>query len=201
MQFPEDEEGVVELGHKMSAGLKANADIFPAPPVSPLELDEALTTHAARQEAAVAAQSALAQVLEAKNDSLESVADRIRNNLRYAEHTVDFNDAKLKSIGWGGRAEKTPLAAPGQPMELMIVEEGDDWISLKWKRPVTGGKVAGYKVLYRERPETKWKVADMAMTTEATLRDQPRGKEIEYGVIAVNKTGEGQMSSIVMVVL
>jgi len=201
MQFPADEEGILELTQKMSAGLKANSDIFPAPPVNPLDLDEALAAHVLRQNEVVAAQSALAQALEAKNNSLESVADRVRSNLRYAEHTVDFNDAKLKSIGWGGRAEKTPLVAPGQPTELVIAEEGDDWVRLKWKRPVTGGKVAGYKIVYRERPETKWKVAEMAMTTGVTLRDQPRGKELEYGIMAVNKAGEGQMSSIVMVVL
>jgi len=201
MQFPADEEGAVELGHNMSAGLKANEDVFPNPPVSPEELDEALAAHAARQEAVVAARSILAQALEAKNESLESVADKIKNNLRYAENTVYFNDAKLKSIGWGGRAEKTPLAAPGESTGLMIAEQGDDWITLKWKRPATGGKVASYKVLYRERPETKWKTADVAMTLGITLRDQPRGKEIEYGVVGVNKAGEGRISSIVMVVL
>jgi hypothetical protein len=37
--------------------------------------------------------------------------------------------------------------------------------------------------------------------TEATLVEQPKGKELEYRIIAVNKAGEGQVSNTVMVVL
>jgi len=37
--------------------------------------------------------------------------------------------------------------------------------------------------------------------TEATLVEQPKGKELEYRVIAVNKADEGQPSNTVMVVL
>ncbi len=40
-----------------------------------------------------------------------------------------------------------------------------------------------------------------AIETEATLVDQPKGKELEYLVIAINKSGEGQASNTVMVVL
>ena len=39
------------------------------------------------------------------------------------------------------------------------------------------------------------------MTTEATLVDQPRGKELEYQTIAVNKAGEGEPSNTAMCVL
>jgi hypothetical protein len=37
--------------------------------------------------------------------------------------------------------------------------------------------------------------------TEATLVDQPKGAELEYRVIAINKSGEGSPSNTVMVVL
>ena len=40
-----------------------------------------------------------------------------------------------------------------------------------------------------------------AILTEATLVDQPEKTEIEYRVIAINKSGEGQASNTVMVVL
>jgi len=40
-----------------------------------------------------------------------------------------------------------------------------------------------------------------AIETEATLVDQPKGAELEYRVIAINKSGEGSPSNTVMVVL
>ena len=41
----------------------------------------------------------------------------------------------------------------------------------------------------------------MAIESEITLTNQERGKEWEYRVIAVNKSGEGQPSNTVMAVL
>lgn len=37
--------------------------------------------------------------------------------------------------------------------------------------------------------------------TEATLVEQPKGKELEYRIVAVNKAGEGEPSNTEMVVL
>jgi len=36
---------------------------------------------------------------------------------------------------------------------------------------------------------------------KATLVEQPRGKELEYRIIAVNKAGDGEPSNTAMVVL
>lgn len=38
----------------------------------------------------------------------------MKGDIRYAENTVDFDDDKLKLIGWAGRKAKTPLVPPGQ---------------------------------------------------------------------------------------
>ena len=40
-----------------------------------------------------------------------------------------------------------------------------------------------------------------AIETEATLVEQPKGVELEYRIIAINKAGEGSPSNTVMVVL
>ena len=37
--------------------------------------------------------------------------------------------------------------------------------------------------------------------TKATLVDQPKGKELEYRVIAINKSGDGSPSNTVMAVV
>ena len=51
-----------------------------------------------------------------------------------------------------------------------------------------------------DRPGGREDVAT-ALETEATLVDQPRGAQLEYRVIAVNKAGDGPESNTVMMVL
>ena len=64
-----------------------------------------------------------------------------------------------------------------------------------------GGAPAAYKVMRRQRPEGPWSETATAVITEATLVEQPRGAELEYRIIAVNKTGDSEPSNTVMVVL
>lgn len=122
-------------------------------------------------------------------------------DLRYAENIVDCDDEKLKLIGWAGRHKPTPLAVPGQCRLFEIVKQGEGWLTLDWKAPADGGKPAAYEIQRRERAGGTWQLAATAMTTEATLVDQPCGKELEYQVIAINKTGPGEPSNTVMLVL
>ena len=72
---------------------------------------------------------------------------------------------------------------------------------LDWKQPVDAGRIIVYKIQRRNRTEGAWQDVATAIETEATLVDQPKGKELEYRVIAVNKSGEGAASNTVMVVL
>ena len=95
----------------------------------------------------------------------------------------------------------TPLAAPGQPRLLEAVKQGAGWLKLDWKAPIHGGKPAAYTIERRERPAGPWKQVATAILSEITLVDQPRGVELEYRVIAINKAGVGSPSNIVEVVL
>ena len=63
------------------------------------------------------------------------------------------------------------------------------------------GAPAVYKVMQSERPEGAWEDVATVVTTEATLVEQPEKIQLEYRVIAVNKSGEGQASNTVMMVL
>ena len=200
-KFPRREDGIVALAGEMSAGLTANPTVYPAPPVAPLDLETAMGTYIAAREAAVAEAAAAEQATTTKEEALEGLTDAMKADLRYAENTVDFDDDKLKLLGWGGRKAGTSLEPPGQPRTLEAPREGEGWLFLDWKEPVEGGKVASYKIERRERPEGPWSIAGVAMETEVTLASQERGKEFEYRVIAVNKAGEGMPSNTVMAVL
>jgi len=191
-RFPSKEAEVFALAQEMLTGLGANAAVYPSPPVSVADLGAALSAFVTAKNAATAAQAAAEQATATKDEALQTLVDDMKADLRYAENTVDFDDDKLKLIGWGGRKAKTSLEAPRQ---------GEGWIFLDWKAPTDGGKVAAYKTQRRERPSGPWSDVGLAIESEITLSDQERGKEWEYRVIAVNKAGEGQPSNTVMAVL
>jgi len=82
-------------------------------------------------------------------------------------------------------------------------------------QPLDGGRVIAYKIQRKNRTDGAWQDVATAIETESTLVDRPKGMELEYRIIAINlvsenplswffnrgKSGEGQASNTVMVVL
>lgn len=200
-RFPRTEPEVLALAEAMEIGLAANVATYPAPFVVPLGLNVMRMAYTNAKNALVAAQAAAAQATVDKDDALDDLAEAMKSDLRYAENTVDFDDAKLKLIGWGGRASATALQLPGQARLFEAPKQGEGWVFLDWKAPTDGGKPAAYKVMRRNRPDGAWAEVATAVVTEATLVEQPRGIELEYRAIAVNKAGDGEASNTAMVVL
>lgn len=200
-RFPTTEADILALAQEMSTGLTANPGVFPDPPVAPIDLSALAGTYVAARTDATAAQAAAELATGTKNDALAALVDAMKDDLRYAENTVDFDDDQLKLIGWGGRRARTSLEPPGQPRTLEAPKEGEGWIFLDWKEPLEGGAVAAYKVQRRLRPEGPWADVGTALESEITLIDQERGQEWEYRVIAVNKAGASVPSNTVMAVL
>ena len=200
-RFPRTEAEVVALAQAMKGGLTDNAAIYPAPPVLPADLTTLVNTYTSVKNTAIAAQAVAEEATADKDDALDSLVEAMKTDIRYAENTVDFDDDKLKLIGWAGRKTATALTAPGQSSLLEAPKQGEGWVFLDWKAPIEGGVPAAYKVMRRERPAGAWEEVATAVISEATLVEQPRGKELEYRIIAVNKAGDGEPSNTVMVVL
>ena len=200
-RFPKAEADVVALAQAMESGLADNAAVYPAPPVLPVDLTALISAYTTAKNAAIAAQAAAEEATTSKDEVLDDLADAMKSDIRYAENTVDFDDDKLKLIGWAGRKAATPLAPPGQARLLEAPKQGEGWVFLDWKAPIDGGAAAAYKVMRRERPAGAWEDVATAVISEATLVEQPRGKELEYRIIAVNKAGDGEPSNTAMVVL
>jgi len=200
-RFPKTEAEVVALAQAIASGLADNAAVYPAPPVLPADVTALINAYTTAKNTAIAAQAAAEDATTSKDDALEDLADAMRSDLRYAENTVDYDDDKLKLIGWAGRKAATPLAPPGQARLLEAPKQGEGWVFLDWKSPIDGGVVSAYKVMRRERPAGPWEEVATAVISEATLVEQPRGKELEYRIVAINKAGEGEPSNTAMVVL
>ena len=75
-----------------------------------------------------------------KDDALENLTDAMKSDIRYAENKVDYDDDKLKLIGWAGRQTATALTPPGQSRLLEAPKQGEGWVFLDWKQPVEGGR-------------------------------------------------------------
>ena len=199
--FPRTEPETLALAMSIIDGLTNNTDIYPAPPVSTAELGIAYAAYHTAKNAQTAALAAAEAATVAKDDVLDSLIESMKTDIRYAENTVDYDDEKLKLIGWAGRKTPAALQVPGQSRLLEAVRQGDGWVFLDWKKPADGGRVAAYKVMRRERDGGSWAEIATAVISEATLVDQPKGKELEYQIIAVNKAGDGEPSNTVMCVL
>jgi hypothetical protein len=199
-RFPIREAEIKALAQNIITGLAGNPD-FPDPPITPDDLQNLLDTFISQGDTQVAAQAAAQQATEAKHDGQENLTSAMRSVLRYAENTVNDNDAKLAALGWGGKSPQTPLQVPGQSRLLEAPRQGPGWVFLDWKKPADGGTAVSYRLERRELPGGDWETVGMALETETTLNNQKRGKELEYRVIAANKAGEGEASNAVMAVL
>jgi hypothetical protein len=192
------------LAEWLVIGFTNNSALFPALPVSRMMLIAKKSIFRTKRSETIAAHAAAESAIADKDTAIEELIDALKSDIRYAENTVDFDDDKLKLIGWSGNQTPTALAPPGEVRQLEAPKQGEGvggWVFLDWKQPAEGGRVSGYKVQRRERPEGAWQEVSTAIETESTLVDQPKKTELEYRVIAINKSGEGSPSNTVMAVL
>nr|VFK51665.1 MAG: Fibronectin type III domain-containing protein [Candidatus Kentron sp. TC] len=201
MRFPKAEPKIVSLIHEIIAGLEAHPDLFPNPPVSAEDLRKQFNTYLKSADTANQKQAEAKHAVEEKNHDLDAAVESGKMILRYAETTTHSDDAALNYLGWGAHREPSRLKSPGQTRHLEAPRQGDGWIALDWKQPDEGGKAAAYKIQRREGDSETWLDAGMAMDTEVTLTNQPRGVRLEFRVVAVNKAGEGEPSNGVLATL
>lgn len=200
-QFPQDTSNILTLAGTMVEGLKDNDSVFPSPPVAADDLQALRDAAAAACAAQVAAQAAAKAATEQKHIAMSKLTAAMKNDIVYAEITVQ-TPAELGLIGWGPRAEPTPLALPSQPLGLKIANQDADGLKLDWKKPKSGGKVAFYRVEMRTvDPAAGWALKGTATTTKIELLNLPPGTALEFRIIAENAAGEGMPSNTVTATL
>ena len=200
-RFPVREADISMLAANIIAGLSENPTIYPTPPVLPSEMQAGLDAYKSARDRSVAARAAYEIAVAEKKHELDALKELMKRDLRYAENTVNGDDSKLNLLGWAGRSDPV-REAPGQCLNLSAVEQGDDWLVLSWKQPADGGKVAAYRIQRRgAEAEQQWRDIATAVERRIHLSEQPRHIDLEYRVIAMNRTGEGEPSNTVAAVL
>ena len=199
-EFPKTEEGIIQLAQTMISGMAENPD-YPALPVSTSDLRNLLDAFVGASNAQVAAYTAAEQSTQTKRTTKDALTAGMRADLNYAEYAVNGDDVKLNLIGWSGRMPPTPIAAPGQPLHFQVVAQSPGTVHLRWKRSAADGGAAAYFVIKRRGrgDDEEWTPVHTQTGVEAELTNQKRGKELEYCVTAVNRSGESLPSNSVMV--
>ena len=86
------EAEVIKLAETMIEGFEENMDIYPQPPFSPGEIRAAL--------------DAFKRAGEDRSGALDRIDYVTQKNLHYAQYIVDFDDEKLRLIGWERRKRR-----------------------------------------------------------------------------------------------
>ena len=205
-QFPNAEADIVALANAMVAGYGTHGIDFPSSDA--VGLTAVLTAYSTAKTAQTDALAVAQVATEAKNLTLDDLEDKMRDELKKSEVDVGIHSEKLEYIGWGPKAPPTAAVTPGQPRNLDPVVQGPGTLFLDWKPPArgSGGTVRTYVIERREQPAAggefgSWAQVAIALETEATLMDQPRGPQLEYRIKAVNAGGTSVPSNTAAVVL
>ena len=198
--FPRTEADVADLATRMISGLPDQTRTFPNPPASVAELEAVLSEFWQADGAARSAAVVATQRYAEKEALLQKLKDQLRSNVRYAEGQARHDPDKLRLLGWGPRKQKGKPRVPGQVLGLEMLEEGTDWVELKWKKPTDGGAVGAYKV-QMQKPKGEWMLVESTASNTLRLEKLERGITLGFKVIAINKVGEGIESGVVTAVL
>jgi len=207
-RYPTQQAQILALAEAMIGGYTEHAALFPNADAPLLQsVRDAYNSAANAQTDAMAA----AQVAtEAKQAALAQLHAVIKRQLKQSQIDTAANPENLEYIGWGPRAAAQSIEAPGQPLALKSVSEGAGTLEIEWNRPArgSGGPVRTYIIERRELAQDdggdrggEWRQAAISLETKASLKDQPRGVQLEYRVKAINKAGQSQPSNTIAVVL
>lgn len=199
-RFPKSEAKISQLAQQMATGLAAATEHFPSPPVAAPVLKAQLDDYHEKTQALTQSHAEARIRRVDKNRALKTLKDSMRANLRYAEIMARRHPEYLIQIGWRARRPRTAIKAPGEVRDIAIRDEGDTWVLLNWDAPDEGGEVAVYEI-QRRQPRGKWEDEATSIDRVELLRGQPRGVELEFRVLAMNKGGVGSPSATVTAVL
>ncbi|MBI4503635.1 MAG: fibronectin type III domain-containing protein [Gemmatimonadetes bacterium] len=182
-------------------GLRKADDELSSPPISAAELEKRVER---MKTAAFAIQQWKEQGAELHHDMKDArtaVADGLTRVIRYSEVVFRDEPIKLGILGWGPVREKTPIKPPNEVRDIRIKKEGDTWIELAWKAPKGGGKVATYTIQQRKEGAAPWDDVHTTMDKQGRVEGRPRGVQLEFRVVAINRAGTGSPSGVVTAVL
>ncbi len=204
-RLPSKEVDILALARQMIAGYRSHGADFSS--INWILLHVKRIVYANARKGQIEAHSQMKLATDSKNASLGTLRELMKKCLKKSQVDVAGEPDKLQYIGWGPKAPPTPADPPGQPCNLDAVIQGAGTVLLDWKAPArgSGGQVRTYIIERREQPEGdefgNWRQVSIAIESESTIMNQPRGVQLEYRIKAINIGGESPPSNTVAVVL
>lgn len=198
--FPRTDADVMQLADDIADGIQNNPTVFPSPPVTPAQLrasnGECVTALGEQTQAIAVATTKTT----AKTGKFSTLTGEMKAALHWAEGLPGITDDQLKLIKWGTRAAPTALQKPGQCGQFEIVGINGHEVDFDWKKPLGGGKPAGYKMMRRAPGAASWTLHGVVTRDQAEVSDLPTGTW-EIAVTAFNNAGDGPVSNTVQVTI
>ena len=205
-RFPRREAEVIALADAMIAGYTANPADFPNADVPALQAVR--DTYQTSRDEQTESMGRTQLKTDVKEEDLDDLVEFMKNQLKQSDVDTAADPEKLGLIGWGPKAPGQPSNPPGQPRALDPIIQGPGTLFLDWKQPApgVGGTVRSYIIERRNEPADggafgAWAQVGVALESELTLIGQPRGRQLEYRVIAINSGGQSVPSNTAAVVL
>ena len=198
-KMPRTEAGRIALAQQIQNGLNTNPNLA-ASPVDKTAFAAIFNAFTAKRDEILVKEAQLSLDYDAKEDLEEDLVEAMQRIIDYLSVFTNNNATELASIGWG-TASAPVKQPPGQPRVLEIIRQLEADLGLDWKNPLDGGRVASYRVERRERPSGPWETCGATNLSEILLTNQPRGKDLEYRVIAFNSNGDSVPSNSVSATL
>lgn len=199
MPFPKTEAEIIALAHQIIKGLTTNPTLA-ASPVDETAMAAKLDAFLAKRDEIVALDAQIGEKHDEKDDLLDDLTGAMQQVIDYLGSLTKKDATEMATIGVG-KSDAPVKQPPGQPRVLEILSQTDSGVSLDWKNPADGGRVASYRVERRERPAGAWETCFATNRTDAVLVNQPKAKELEYRVVAYNSNGDSPPSNSVAAVL
>lgn len=189
--FPSEEAEIVALAKRLAKGLESAVDVYPQPPVPPADLRSSAEAFVRLREKEIAAKRNLEAVVREREEGLEALIEKTKIDVAYAERQVNYDDAKLRDLGWKGRKPQR-LQPPGmaRSLELVRIFSDEGVVELDWKKPCEGGEAQSYRIEGRIKGTERWSLKGFSLHSDCKLTTLEAGHEWEVRVIAVNRNGE-----------
>lgn len=199
-KFPKTEAEIIALAQQIENGLNTNTNLSGSP-VTKTDFSALLAAFLSKRDQILVKEASLGEDYDEKEDLQDDLTASMKRVIDYVDLTSNGDPSELATVGWSVSSGIAAKEKPGQPRSLEIISQTDGNIFLDWKNPGDGGRVASYRVERRERPAGAWEACGATSATELLLLNQPRGKELEYRVVAFNSNGDSTPSNTVAAVL